>query len=444
MRKFVARFGAFFVLLLLCGYYAVATLQPQHLTDPAAGRKLGGFVARQMPEANVLIVVRDSADDRAFAAAIQHELTRAQVTVVGTVVGQPRDVVTELRRLGETATPLDVIVTHYYSAQWPVLSEDRLRALAVDFPEFSNLQVLNPSSYTWPTFATRGNLLSIGNQMAVTAIIAIAMTMVIITAGIDLSVGSLMALSGVLAAWTMQQLANAERPELVTVALACGGAIAISAAMGLFTGVLVTWFQVPAFIVTLAMMRIARGMAYKVADGPSPIGIPSELFHRLSSGTVGGIPHPVIVLAVLYLLAYVLMNRTALGRYIYAVGGNPEAARLAGVPVKRVLLFVYAASGALAGLGGVMEASLFSVGNPNSGVGYELQIIAAVVVGGTSLLGGKGQVLGTLIGALILAVISNGMYLTQVDSYTQMIVFGSLILLAVLLDQIRSKRWRTS
>ena len=228
----------------------------------------------------------------------------------------------------------------------------------------------------------------------------------------------------------------------MTLAFACFAAVLLSAAIGLMTGLMVTAFDIPAFIVTLAVMRIARGLAYKVADGPSPIGIESAAFHSLSAGTLLGIPNPVILMVVLYLLAYVLMSHTALGRYIYAVGGNPEAARLSGVPVKRVLLFVYAICGALAGLGGVMEASLFSVGNPNSGVGYELQIIAAVVVGGTSLMGGKGKVLGTLIGALILAVISNGMYLTKVDSYTQMIVFGTLILIAVLLDQLKTKRWK--
>ncbi len=442
MQKFLSHYGVVFVLALLCAYYAFATLNQQHPADAATGRRLASFVTQHLPRANVLIVVRDSDDDRVFAAAIQQSLEAGGIHPIGKVVGEPRDVVVELRRLGQAGTKLDAIVTHHASAQWTVLGEARLNELAGEYTSLANVQVLKPSSYTWPTFLTRGKLLSIGNQVAVTAIIAIAMTMVIITAGIDLSVGSLMALSGVLAAWTIHRLAADGDPGLMTLAFACGAAILLSATIGLLTGVMVTAFDIPSFIVTLAVMRIARGLAYKVSDGPSPIGIESEAFHSLSAGSLLGIPNPVILMVVLYILAYVLMSHTALGRYIYAVGGNPEAARLSGVPVKRVLLFVYAICGALAGLGGVMEASLFSVGNPNSGVGYELQIIAAVVVGGTSLMGGKGKVVGTLIGALILAVISNGMYLTKVDSYTQMIVFGTLILIAVLLDQLKTKRWK--
>ena len=442
MRKFMSQYGVVFVLVLLCAYYSFATLNPQHPADVVTGRKLASYITRQLSNANVLIVVRDSDDDRAFAASIQRSLEAESVKPLGIVAGEPRDIVVELRRLGEAGTKLDVIVTHHASAQWTVLGEARLKEFANEFPSLADVQVLKPSSYTWPTFLTRGNLLSIGNQVAVTAIIAIAMTMVIITAGIDLSVGSLMALSGVLAAWTIQRLAGDGNPGVMTLALACSAAVLLSAAVGLLTGVMVTAFDIPAFIVTLAVMRIARGLAYKVANGPSPIGIESEVFHSLSAGRLLGVPNPVILMVVLYIFAYVLMSHTALGRYIYAVGGNPEAARLSGVPVKRVLLFVYAMSGALAGLGGVMDASLFSVGNPNSGVGYELQIIAAVVVGGTSLMGGKGKVLGTLIGALILAVISNGMYLTKVDSYTQMIVFGTLILIAVLLDTLKARRWK--
>lgn len=442
MRKLVSQYGVLFVLVLLCAYYSFATLNPQQPTDAATARNLARFISQQLPNANVLIVVRDSDDDRAYAASIRESLEAAGMKPLGVVAGEPRDVIVKLRRLGAAGTRVDVIATQHASAQWAVLGEAKLTELAGEFPSLANVQVLKPSSYTWPTFLTRGNLLSIGNQVAVTAIIAIAMTMVIITAGIDLSVGSLMALSGVLAAWTIHRTAGDGDPGVVTLAIACSAAVLLSAAIGLLSGVMVTAFEIPSFIVTLAVMRIARGMAYKVAEGPSPIGIESEAFHRLSAGSVIGVPNPVLLMVALYVFSYVLMSHTALGRYIYAVGGNPEAARLSGVPVKRVLLFVYAICGALAGLGGVMEASLFSVGNPNSGVGYELQIIAAVVVGGTSLMGGKGKVLGTLIGALILAVISNGMYLTKVDSYTQMIVFGTLILIAVLLDQLKSRRWK--
>ncbi|MCB9922895.1 MAG: ABC transporter permease [Planctomycetaceae bacterium] len=442
MQKFISQYGVLFVLVLLCAYYSFATLNPQQPSDAAAGQNLARFIGQQLPNANVLIVVRDSADDRQYADSIRQTLTALNIEPVGIVAGEPRDVIVELRRLGTDGTKVDVIATQHASAQWSVLGATKLNELANEFPSLANIQVLKPSSYTWPTFLTRGNLLSIGNQVAVTAIIAIAMTMVIITAGIDLSVGSIMALSGVLAAWMIQRMTGDSEPGAMDLMFACSAAVLSSALIGLLTGIMVTAFDIPAFIVTLAVMRIARGLAYKVADGPSPIGINSEAFHSLSAGNLLGVPNPVILMIVLYILSYVLMSHTALGRYIYAVGGNAEAARLSGVPVKRVLVFVYAICGALSGLGGVMEASLFSVGNPNSGVGYELQIIAAVVVGGTSLMGGKGKVLGTLIGALILAVISNGMYLTKVDSYTQMIVFGALILVAVLLDQLKSKRWK--
>ena len=438
--KFVSQYGTLFVLALLGGYYSVATISEQHPADPRAGRAVAQAIVQQFPQSHVLIVVRNSENDLAFATAVRDALNAAGVRVLNVVSGEPRVAMQELRRLGEAGTQLDLIATHYFSAQWPVLRESRLQELAQQYASLSNVQVLRPSSHTWPTFLMRGNLLSVGHQMAVTAIIAIAMTMVIITAGIDLSVGSVMALSGVIVASSIHWMATGSEPGPGTLLLGCLAALFLSALVGLFTGLMVTVFDIPPFIVTLAIMQTARGFAYKVAGGPSPVNINSESFHQLGAGAdLLGIPNPVVLMVLLYLGAYILMTHTALGRYIYAVGGNPEAARLSGVPVKRVLLFVYAICGVLAGLGGVMEASLFSVGNPNSGVGYELQIIAAVVVGGTSLFGGKGKVVGTLIGALILAVIRNGMYLTKVDSYTQMVVFGLLILVAVLLDQLKKR-----
>ena len=162
----------------------------------------------------------------------------------------------------------------------------------------------------------------------------------------------------------------------------------------------------------------------------------------LGRGSNLGIPNAVLLMIGLYIVAHMVMSRTALGRYIYAVGGNPEAARLSGVPVRRILLFVYTASGALAGLGGIITASMFKSGDPKYGPLAELYVIAAVVVGGTSLAGGEGKVLGTLIGALIIAVIENGMNLTNVESYTQKIVLGAVILGAVLLDTLKKKSWR--
>ena len=300
---------------------------------------------------------------------------------------------------------------------------------------------MTPRAYSWPNFLTSDNLINVANRIAVIAIIAIGMTMVIITAGIDLSVGSLIALSSVCATLLIERFGGAESAGTMSLVLCSLGGIAVCALAGLFSGIMVTAFKIPSFIVTLAMMLIASGAAYKLTGGES-VGRLPVAFMWLGRGAKLGIPNAVILMIAVYLIAHVVMSRTTLGRYIYAVGGNPEAARLSGVPVRRILLFVYTASGALAGLGGIITASMFKSGDPKYGPLAELYVIAAVVVGGTSLSGGEGKVLGTLIGALIIAVIENGMNLTNVESYTQKIVLGAVILGAVLLDTLKKKSWR--
>ena len=213
-----------------------------------------------------------------------------------------------------------------------------------------------------------------------------------------------------------------------------------------------TWFRVPAFVVTLAMMMIARGLALMVAvdyqrvllgggtkGTPEAVKIEAASFGWLGGGETLGIPNPILLMLVLYVLAHIVMTRTSVGRYIYAVGGNPEAARLSGVPVFGVLILVYAICGAMAGLAGIVDASRFEGGRPNAGEMYELQVIAAVVVGGTSLAGGEGRIFGTLVGAMIIAVIKNGLNMAGVASYEQKVVFGALILAAVLLDGFKRK-----
>jgi ribose transport system permease protein len=191
------------------------------------------------------------------------------------------------------------------------------------------------------------------------------------------------------------------------------------------------------------MMLVASGLAYIFAKGQSIYQIPDS-FIWLGRGADLGLPNAVLLMIVLYVLAHIMMSRMTLGRYIYAVGGNPEAARLSGVPIKAVLIFVYTLSGALAGVGGIVMASQLKSGSPTYGGMYELYVIAAVVVGGTSLSGGEGKVLGTLTGALIIAVIQNGMNLTGVESYTQKIVLGLVILGAVLLDTLKKRGWSFS
>jgi ribose transport system permease protein len=272
----------------------------------------------------------------------------------------------------------------------------------------------------------------------VIAVIAIGMTMVIITAGIDLSVGSLIALSAVIATLIMKRLGGLEASAWVVLVgflagtLACGG-------VGAAGGFIVARFKVAPFIVTLSVMMMARGLAFLITGGFSIYQVPRAL-PWLGQGRSMGIPNTVILLVVLYVAAHIFMAHTRLGRYIYAVGGNEEAARLSGVPVKLVIVFVYVISALCAGLGGCIQASQLNTGTPNMGVMYELYVIAAVVVGGTSLAGGSGRILGTLIGAFIISVIQNGMNLLGMESYTQQVVLGGVILGAVLLDKVGTGR----
>ena len=442
--KLVSRFGTLFVLLLLCVFFSIATLDDQHPTDEGAARELARQIAREYPgNPSVLVVVRSGEEDLRYAAALEEELKRSGANILGKITGKPSAVRRKLEEIGAAGTKLDVVATHHFSAQG-VLAGDQFKALTSSQPALESARVIKPPSVRRPVFLKMSNLMDILNMISVIAIIAIGMTMVIITTGIDLSVGSLIALAGIIVAWSIRELASGGQsgiPALLGCALL---AILGCGLLGSFSGIMVTAFRIPSFIVTLSIMFMARGMAFIIADGPTPIGIEAESFRFLGSGTLLGIPNPVILMALLYLLAHLLMTRTVLGRYIYAVGGNPEASRLSGVPVKWVLVIVYTICGALAGLGGVVEASVHGVGVATSGEGYELRIIAAVVVGGTSLAGGSGKIMGTLVGALILGVIANGMRLTKVDSYKQMVVFGLLILAAVLIDQLKNRSSRTA
>ena len=280
------------------------------------------------------------------------------------------------------------------------------------------------------------NLVTIAQRITVIAIIAIGMTMVIITAGIDLSVGSLIALSAVVTGILIRDCFGGKEADLF--GLWCSGLAGIVAcgAVGLFTGLLVAAFRLPPFIVTLAMMLLIRGIANVLSDQRTIHEIPVS-FDVLGKGYLFGIPISVWLMFSLYAIAYFVMSRTTLGRQIYAVGGNEEAARLSGVRVKRILLIVYTVCGLLAGLGGVIVCSQLRSAKASYGMMDELTVIAAVVVGGTSLMGGQGKILGTLIGAFIIGVIQNGMNLVHMDDKTQMIVLGSVIVLAVLLDRIK-------
>ncbi len=423
------------VLLLLCLFFSVVTFQTQSPTGAAAGEQVAAdILSRPGEKPAVLIVVRDLPDDREFAAAAEKRLQEGGADQVTTVVGSPREARLALERLAREKQPIDAIGATSTTAGWLVLANR-----GEHFPEFATSVVVTPRVYRWPNFLKRENLLNIANQIAVIAIVAIGATLVIITGGIDLSVGSLIALAAVVGALLIEW-GGGTNASVAMMIVAGLGAIVVCGLMGLASGSLVTLLRIRPFIVTLAMMLVARGTAYILAEGQSVYKVPSS-FVWLGRGTGWfGIPIAVVLTLALYGAAHVLMSRTVLGRHLYAVGGNRRAAFLSGIPVKRVVTFAYVCSGALAGLGGVVMASTYRGGSPTYGDMYELYTIAAVVVGGTSLKGGEGRVFGTLVGALVIAVIQNGMNLTSVEPYTQRVVLGLVILGAVIADTLR-QRW---
>ena len=419
-----------FVLLLLAAFFSWVTIEEQHPTGADAGRQAAERVlASASPGAKVLILVRATADSRAFAEAAREGLAGdLQVRVVeGDQVAARAALQTAAAEGG-----LEFIVGDDVALAWRLV-----KSRGTLFPALASSQLVGAESYRWPNFLKVENLLNVANQIAVIAIIAIGMTLVIITAGIDLSVGSLIALAAVVAAWSIRELAGAKEASVAAMVLCSLVGIGACALIGLGAGFFITLFRLPPFIVTLSVLFIARGVAFRITGSQSISELPDSFVWLGRGADLLSLPNSVVLMLALYVLAHILMSRMVLGRYVYAVGGNAEAARLSGVPVRRVLLFVYTLSGALAGVGGIILASQLQSGSPLYGETYELYVIAAVVVGGTSISGGEGKVLGTLIGALIIGVIQNGMNLTGVESKTQLIVFGAIILLAVLVDRLK-------
>lgn len=286
-------------------------------------------------------------------------------------------------------------------------------------------------SFASDAFLSANNLFNIGVQSAVVAIIAIGMTMVIITAGIDLSVGSVAALSGVLGTMMVVEYG-------VGVPWAIAGGAAIGALAGVVNGLLVTQGGMAPFIATLGMLSVARGLVYIVTDSVAVSGAPQE-FKLLGQGKLGALPIPILALIVVAVTGHFILTRTKLGRYAYAMGSNIEAARLSGIPVKRYLTIVYIISGILAGFGGMIAASRVNSGQPNFGIGLELDVIAATVIGGASLFGGEGKVIGTLLGALLIALIRNGSVLLDINTFYQQVIIGVIIWIAVLWDRYRRR-----
>ena len=278
-----------------------------------------------------------------------------------------------------------------------------------------------------PYFMTLSNLLNIAEQTAVIAIVAVGMTFVIITAGIDLSVGSVLALSGVIMASALH--AGVPLPAAMLTGPGAG------LFCGLLNGLLVAQGRLPPFISTLGMMSVARGTALVFTQGRSISGF-SESFRYFASGKVLHLPMPVILMLTVYLIAHVALAKTKLGRYAYAIGGNENATILSGVNVKLYKTVIYALCGLLSGVAAIILTARLNSAQPIAGVMYELDAIAATVIGGTSLMGGEGAMWGTLIGALIMGVLRNGLTLLGISSFVQQIVIGSVIILAVLVDMM--------
>lgn len=282
-----------------------------------------------------------------------------------------------------------------------------------------------------PYFLTIANLLNIAQQTSINAIIAVGMTLVIITAGIDLSVGSILAFSGVVLASTLQ--AGLPIPVAILVGLAIG------TICGLINGLFITIGKLPPFISTLGMMSVARGAALLFSQG-RPISGFSKTFRLFATGKILHIPMPIIIMVCIYIIAHFVLTKTRLGRYAYAIGGNEQVAVLSGVSVKFHKAMVYAICGMLSGLAAVILTARLNSAQPIAGIMYELDAIAATVIGGTSLMGGEGTIVGTLIGAFIMGVLRNGLNLLGVSSFIQQIVIGSVIIIALLVDMALKKR----
>ncbi|MDR3515307.1 MAG: ribose ABC transporter permease [Azospirillaceae bacterium] len=284
------------------------------------------------------------------------------------------------------------------------------------------------TSFSNENFLTVDNLMNITRQVSITAIIAVGMTFVILTGGIDLSVGAIVALSSTVMAG---MITNMGFPFWLASSLA----VVAGMLVGLTSGVFIARFALPPIIVTLAMMEIPRGMGLLYTNGyPLPI---DRVFGYLGREYVLGIPIPTLMMLAVFAVAYVILNRLPIGRYVYAVGGNEDAAILSGIRTGRIKLMVYAISGVTAGIAGVIQTSRLLSGQPNSAIGMELDAIAAVVLGGTSIAGGRGHIFGTLIGALLLGVLNNSLNMIGLSPYSQRIVKGVILLIAVLFGFLR-------
>ncbi|MFA5602907.1 MAG: ABC transporter permease [Bacilli bacterium] len=285
-------------------------------------------------------------------------------------------------------------------------------------------------SITSDAFLTSRNILNILRQVSIVGICAVGMTFVILTGGIDLSVGSVIGVSVVSCASLM---VSGVHPVLAVII-----SLLIGAVIGLINGIFINEVGIPPLITTLAMMTALRGIAYKITAGLPVYGFPKS-FAVIGQGYLGKVPVPVIIMVIVFIIGYILITKTRFGRYVYGLGGNEEATRLSGVNVKKTKYKIYILESVLAAVAGIVLLSRVNSGQPKAGEGYEMDIITAVVLGGVSIAGGTGKITGVITGVFLMGVLTNGMILTNVDEYTQWIVKGAVLLLAVSLDQISHK-----
>ncbi len=310
------------------------------------------------------------------------------------------------------------------------LQLSKWRKSPVFYPLVGFIVIFVAMAFVNENFLTTNNLSNVARQVSINAIIAVGMTCAILTGGIDLSVGAVMALAGTVTAGLM---AAGMPPEAAVLA-----GLMVGALFGAGNGAFVAYAKMPPIIVTLATMGIARGLALIYTGGYPVSGLPDS-FAFLGRGELFGLQLPILVMLVVFALAYILLNKTPIGRYIYAIGGNEEAARLSGVRVSRYKLMVYTLSGTTAAIAGIVLTSRLMSGQPNSGIGFELDAIAAVVLGGTAIAGGRGAIIGTLVGAMMLGVLNNGLNLMGVSPYVQNVIKGGIILLAIYIGRTRGK-----
>ena len=297
-------------------------------------------------------------------------------------------------------------------------------------------------SLTTDKFLTTDNTLNILRQICANLCLSLGMTIIILSGGIDLSVGAVLALAGAVAAGLLKNGFAVPGTEIF-VEVTCSGAILaglfVGIIMGGFNGVVITRFQLPPFVATLGMLSIARGLTM-LWTGGFPITRLGDSFDYMGTGRLVGVPLPVLISGVLVILLLILMQRTRFGRNVYAVGGNERAATLSGLNVNRIKFLVYLLGGALAAVAGLLVTARLDSATPNAGLGYELDSIAAVVIGGTSLSGGRGTIIGTVLGCLIIGVLNNGLVLLEVSPFWQQVIKGLVILIAVAVDKMGTKR----